>query len=119
MPKTKTDNETGKKALRTPSESESPRRSTGAKPVENGTPGSAYYADGKPNLSPEAGYAGHEPVQYSDETEAQFQARVDMFESARANAGGLMSQDSADRQLERLKEKYDADVAAIEAKTVK
>lgn len=87
-------------------------------PSTFGEPGSAYNTDGSPSVAQDAGYLGLEPKQFADETNRQFQNRVDMFESARASAGGLRSKESADRAKARLKEEYDAAIAKIDAETV-
>lgn len=89
-----------------------PRRSTG-NVME---PGDGYLPNGKPDLSPEAGYKAAEPVQYSDESDTQFSARVAMWESAKATAaniaaGGL----DFDAQKVALKARYEADLAALDA----
>lgn len=95
---------------------EMPRRSTGNK-ID---PKDQYLPNGKPNLMPTAGYEGHEPVQYSDETDEQFAGRVAMFKSAYAtavsieNANGT-SQDSYKARKEALDAQYDADLANLEA----
>lgn len=63
-----------------------------------------------------SGYDGHFPVQFSDESDGSFAARVAMFEgslaSARQNqAGGI----SLEESKAALKAKYDAEVLSVEA----
>ena len=94
---------------------ESPRRSTGSV-IEEGT---GYLPNGKPDLSPAAGYEGHEPVRYSDENDEQFAGRVAQFESARAtaldiqNAAG-MTQDSYEAKKQVIETQYQADLKALD-----
>lgn len=72
--------------------------------------------NGKPNLAPSAGYDGHAPVQFSDESDEMFAGRVAMFESALANAraiehGGL---DTAGL-IAAADARHEAEVASIKA----
>lgn len=67
------------------------------------------------DLSPTAGYDGHYPVQFSDEADATFKARVAMFESAYASArqtekGGATLEDAK----AAAKARYDAEIANLE-----
>ena len=63
-----------------------------------------------------SGYDGHFPVQFSDESDGTFAARVAMFEgslaSARQNQAGGASLEEAKASL---KAKYDAEVLSVEA----
>lgn len=62
-----------------------------------------------------SGYEGHYPVQFSDESDGTFAARVAMFEgslaSARQNQAGGITLEQAKVALEA---KYDADLLALE-----
>jgi hypothetical protein len=71
--------------------------------------------NGKPNLMPTAGYDGHYPVQFSDESDAMFASRVAMFEDSLATAqqiqdGGVTYEGA----MEALDAKYEADKATLE-----
>lgn len=63
-----------------------------------------------------SGYDGHYPVQFSDEADGTFAARVAMFEgslaSARQNQAGGASLEEAKASL---KAKYEAEVLSLEA----
>jgi hypothetical protein len=87
------------------------RRSTG-NVVE---PGDGFLPNGHPNLSPSAGYVAAEPVQYADESDSQFQMRLDMWNSAIANAKAIEGNADYDFQREQLKLKYDNELAGIDA----
>lgn len=97
-----------------PKTNEKPRRSTGMK--QEGDKGFGYLPNGKPNLSPEAGYVNTEPVQYSDETDVQFTRRhADWeirFEHAKDIAAGGASLES---QMKVLDAQYELDKASLEA----
>lgn len=72
--------------------------------------------NGKPNLAPSAGYDGHAPVQFSDESDEMFAGRVAMFTSALANAraieaGGL----DFDAQIEAAEARHEAEISNLEA----
>lgn len=72
--------------------------------------------NGKPNLAPSAGYDGHAPVQFEDESDEMFAGRVAMFESALANAvaiekGGL----DIDGQIRAAEARHEAEIASLEA----
>lgn len=79
-------------------------------------PGYGRLPNGEPDLRPTAGYAGNEPVQYSDESDAQFQGRVSDFELRRQHAEDIENggKPSVESQKKALKLKYDADVAAVD-----
>lgn len=68
------------------------------------------------DLSPVAGYDGHYPVQFSDETDAMFKGRVAMFEGSLASARQIASGGAslADAKA-AAKARYDAEVANLEA----
>lgn len=89
-----------------------------SKIAEQGTvidPKDQRLANGKVNLAPTAGYDGHYPVQFSDETDETFAARVAMFEDSYATAqvieaGGM----NIEASKKALQAKFDADIAALE-----
>lgn len=89
---------------------EKPRRSTGRVVPDERMP------DGSVDLRPTAGYAGHEPVQYSDESDQQFAGRVAQFESARANARDIEAggQDFAAKR-QAMKARHEAELAGLDA----
>ncbi len=83
------------------------------KPAPQGTPIGPMgprKANGEPDLSPVAGYEGHYPVQFVDEDDATFAARVAMFEKAYASAlqnqaGGA----TVAQRIEALDAQYEVD----------
>lgn len=90
---------------------ERPRRSTGN--VKE--PGYGYLANGKPNLMPTAGYEGNEPVQYSDENDAQFALRKADFDLRFAHAKQIENGGASRDQLkEDAKLRYEAEIASID-----
>ena len=80
-----TEHETGKESLRPIKENESPRRSTGKEIPDR------KRADGTVDRSLDAAYEGHDPVQYSDESDETFAQRKAQFDSDRASAQGTDS----------------------------
>lgn len=69
---------------------------------------------GSPVVTPTTGYDGHYPVKFSDETDANFAARVAMFEGSLASAeqteaGGK----SLEFAIAALQAKYDADLLSL------
>lgn len=98
-------------AIKTKEESKQPHRRSTGRVVEP-----EYHKDGTPNLKPTAGYAGHEPVQYDDESDEVFAQRVAMFESARNTAEQI---EAGGATLEQKKEaariRYEAEILNIES----
>ena len=71
--------------------------------------------NGKPNLSPTAGYDGHYPVQFADESDVMYASRVAMFEDSLATARQIEAGgETYDFQLDALQARFDADKAVLE-----
>lgn len=88
-----------------------PRRSTG-NVME---PGDGYLPNGKPNLSPSAGYVAAEPVQYGDESDAQFAIRMAEWNSAKAHAKQIeVGGATFAQRRDELEAKLDVDLAALD-----
>lgn len=91
---------------------ERPRRSTG----QAKDPAGERLPDGRPDMRPTAGYAGNEPVQYSDETDAQFKARQADFELRRLHAEQIEAGGATPEQRkEEVRLESEAKIAAIDA----
>lgn len=90
---------------------ERPRRSTG----QVKEPGHGRLPNGQPDLRPSAGYEGNEPVQYSDESDAQFAIRKADFEERRMHAEEIEA-GGATRETERkrLTAKHEAEMAELD-----
>lgn len=92
------------------------RRSTGTKADKD----EGYLDNGKPDLSPAAGYVKAEPKQYDDESDEQFAKRVDDWETRKShaediqNAAGI-TQDTYESRKEALKERYERELKALDA----
>lgn len=90
---------------------EKPRRSTGN--VKE--PGYGYLENGQVNLMPTAGYAGNEPVQYSDESDAQFAIREADFQLRWNHAKQIENGGASRDQLkEDAKLRYEAELVSID-----
>lgn len=77
--------------------------------------GAGFLANGKPDLSPAAGYVAATPYQYSDENDTLFAARVASWESAKASALDIASGGpTIESRRASLKAKFDADMAALD-----
>lgn len=86
--------------------------------AEQGTPISGNgqrLANGKPNLAPTAGYDGHYPVQFGDETDEVFAQRVAMFEDSFATAVSIEAGGAnLEQQISALEAKFEAEKLALE-----
>jgi hypothetical protein len=92
---------------------EKPRRSTGLAQDNDGNYG--YLDNGKPNLAPTAGYENTKPVQYSDETDEQYQIRLSDWEVRYAHAQDIEDGGASyESQKKALDAKYDADMAMLD-----
>lgn len=87
--------------------------------AEQGTPisGNGPRLDnGKPDLSPTAGYDGHFPVQFGDETDETFAQRVAMFKQSYSSAMNIASGGQTyDGAVAALDARYEAEMAGIDS----
>lgn len=90
---------------------EHPRKSTG-NVVE---PGDGYLDNGNPNLAPSAGYEAAYPVQYADESDSNFEIRVNEFERRRNHAEQIEAGGATlEQRKEDLELKHEAELANLD-----
>jgi hypothetical protein len=98
---------------------EKAKTTSSSKLAEQGTPigpNGNRLDNGKPNLAPTAGYDGHYPVQFDDETDEMFAMRVAMFEDSYSTAVNIEEGgENLESQIKALDAKHEAEVAALKA----
>jgi hypothetical protein len=79
-------------------------------------PGDGYLPNGKPNLSPDAGYVAAEPVQYADESDTRYQDRLALWNERKATAEQIAAGGATfEQRRDALEAKHEVEMNALEA----
>lgn len=83
-------------------------------------PGDGFLPNGKPDLSPAAGYVAAEPTQYADESDTRFADRLALWNERKATAEQIAAGGATfEQRREALEARHEADLAALDAEEAK
>lgn len=79
-------------------------------------PGDGYLDNGRPNLSPSAGYVAAEPHQYDDESDARYEDRLALWNKRKMHAQQIEQMGGATREQrkEELEAEHEAEINALD-----